>query len=445
MNKNSLIVFTVLLVAFGIRMYPAITKPPVLDELHQIALTEKISLDLSDLRVPAADPSFAHSFLSIFTAKLGIVFFGDTPGAARSFFILLGTLSIFFVYRTVYEQLDKRMALLVLILLAIDQFHIGQSSQVRGEALLLFFAATAVFYFFKALNSDKRWIYLSGISVGGIYLSKEEAAVPLIAAFILFAVIKKEYRCWFRIKEFYIAILLMMLTIGPYVLWCIRNKFINYGTVDIGFGISMRSLYLYFAEMITWLNELNILNVRGATSNEFPFIHWVSGVLIFAGFFYSIKKGVQKNNLIFFSIIMFVITAVWATILDPSFIDSHHRASLTIFPGIIMAAYMLMELVRQNKQVQFAVAALIGYFILRAGHFISLPEHCYAVSNKDLCSFYYQRAVEYKKDGNFDLSMQRAKWIMKRCHDQEVLNETDHLLKGTIRPSLIMSREVYCR
>lgn len=64
------------------------------------------------------------------------------------------------------DSMGQEVAFLTTFLLTFDQFHSGETSLIREEALLLFFASAAIYCFFKALNFNKNWIYCSAMSIG---------------------------------------------------------------------------------------------------------------------------------------------------------------------------------------------------------------------------------------------------------------------------------------
>lgn len=440
-NIKTWLIGGLFIIAFFLRFYPALTKPPVLDEEEKIFIANQISINPQNPNFPIVVKFIPHSLFSVYFVKLGFILFGESVGAGRFIFVLLGTLSLYFIYRMVKEQLGEKIGVVALIFLVFDQFHIGESSQIREEAPLLFFSALAIYFFFKALHGNKKNIYGVALSIGFGYLCKE-TAIFLFFTFIFFLLIRKEYRFWFRLKQFWLAVFLICLVVFPYLLWGIKNGFSNYSDLNIGLGLSLRVIYLYFAEILTWLTELKIFTVFGGTSNEFPFAHWVSGVLIFFSFFYSFQKRIRENEVIFFCILMFSVIVFSASFIDSAIFDSQWRASLTIFPGLILSANALVSVGWKNRSVKLATVALIVYCISRSFYFISLPEHCYAVSNNALCSFYFKRAVEYLRKGETEKAIQRCAWIKRRCHDKKTLTDAGYLIQNKKWPKEKFSPDV---
>jgi len=108
-------------------------------------------------------------------------------------------------------------------------------------------------------------------------------------------------------------------------------------------------------------------------STELVYEHWVSGLLIFAGVIYSMIKIWRKDSFIFFNILMFLTICLVTGLIGKSLFDSHWRASLTIYPGLILLANMLIEQSRKRKHIVFLNTILIIYFAAHSFYFITYP------------------------------------------------------------------------
>jgi 4-amino-4-deoxy-L-arabinose transferase-like glycosyltransferase len=438
------LVITLFLIALALRVYPTFMKALVFDEKIKLAIANEI--DFTSKHLPIGDRRVPHSLMSVYFSKLGTMLFGKSLWASRFFFVVFGTASLFFIYLLVLENSGMQTALLTLILLVFDQFHISEATQIREEAPLLLFSSIAIYCFFKALKKRKEWIYGTALALGFSYLCKEGAAFFLLISFCFYVLTKKEYRSLFGRRDILLTTGIMAAVGCVYWLWGINNKFLNYGKVEL--GISLRALYMYFAEAVTWLREIKLIDYRlsDIEFHGFGFEHWVTGILIYTSFVYSVLTDEKKKGLIRFSLLMFSVFFIENTFLDPSLICASWRMSLSILPGLILVGNMLVNLCLRDVRARWITAVLIIYFIIRSFYFVTLPEHCYAVSNNDLCSFYLEKSIEYLREGEMKKSLVRAAWIKNRCRDKMIKQEAEYILANKSWPQnrKYLKTQYYC-
>ncbi|MBL7197170.1 MAG: glycosyltransferase family 39 protein [Candidatus Omnitrophica bacterium] len=451
--KHSYIIILLLAAGFLLRLYAATTVPLIKDEEEKVAFTREISFDFKDPNLPLGDREIASPLLDAYILKFGFAVFGESNLGGRLFFVFLGALGLYFIYKLVEEQLGKGQGLLVLVFLVLSQFHIGMSRLIDEDCLLLFFTALSIYLFFKALNTKKRiWTYLTGISVGLGFLGKDPI-ILLLPIFFFFLLSRREYRFWFRSRDTYIAFALALIIASPYILWSYKNNFYNYIIKDFDrIGISLRSFYLYFGEILSWFTEKfdffiwgpikgqfhegAIAKINGKWrmiidgSNEFPVIDWVLGVFSFAGFFYCLKGYKKRKALIQFCIIMFGSIFIITTILrGPTLFDDHWWGDMTLYPGVILCAHMLIKLKERYKFVNLAIAGLIIYFAINCFYFINLPENEFTATRSALCKYYLERAEIYLEKGEREEAIKRCKWVIKRCSDEKILKRSEVILR----------------
>jgi 4-amino-4-deoxy-L-arabinose transferase-like glycosyltransferase len=379
-----------------------------------------------------------------YVAKLGSFVVGDTVFGWRFFFVLIGVLSLFFSYRIVKMICGVNMALTVLSLLVFSQYHVGLSRLVGLEILQYFFVVLSVYCFFRGLTTaQNRWIYLTGISLGIGYWGRE-LVVLLMPVFFIFLLLTPRHRFWLKRKATYVSLVLMLLCMSPQIVWSIQNNFRNYTSEDdhvFSIGISLRGVYLYFAEAFAWLGERymssfdiqNISNIEHEGTliihdgkplllmdgdNEFPFEHWVLGVIIFAAIlYYFINRG-NKDELIRFSMLMFFCIFIITTVMGyhPRHLCSDHIwTTATLYPGVILSSYMLVDVGKKCKLYEFVIPIIIAYFAIHAVRFASLPENQFAVPKMDLCEYYMKRAEIYVGEGSEDKARDRCSRVLSWC------------------------------
>jgi len=410
--KNSMTIMIVLLViAFAIRFYAAASVPLTLDEKEYMDYANTVSFG-SEQFAPIGDIDTARTkpdpfyiaetgFLSIYVAKAGAALFGHNKIGGRSLFIIFSLVGIFFIYKLVEEEVDKRTALLALFLLVFSQYHIGESRLIDPTNLLLFFTSVSLYCFFKALRTaHKEWLYLTGALLGIGYFAKV-LIIFLLPVFAIYLWQEKQLRHKLRFKDLSISLAIMSVPILLHLFWNLNHNFTKYRVENVtDIGLSMRTLYLYFAEIIAWFLErvpfivyqgedIYIKTAPGYSflsgiSTEFPVAHWVVGILIISGFLYYAKKSRRKNSLILFSFIMFSFIFIVTSIIAGanSLFDDHWWGSQTIFPGIILCSSMLCSLIQKYRFMKIAIIGLILYLMFHSVILINLPESEFAVPKK---------------------------------------------------------------
>lgn len=459
MLKNSKLRLIILLfLAFVIRLYAASVVPLVSDEKQKIEYLKHFSFSAKDITFPFGDREIAGP-LAFYVLKLGNILFGTGPLASRLIFVLFGTFSLYFIYKFVEENLGREQGLWVMLVLVFDQFHIGVSRLVYDDCLVLFFSALILYLFFKFLRTgERRWVYFWSIAMGLGYLSKE-LVLLLLPIIYIFLYVSNKYRPFLKEKDLYISSLIIIIFfVAPQLISAHRAGFDKLAYESFyKFGFSLRSFYLYFGEIFAWLAEItkffisweedmpmpqakcggDILKIGGRWivmldgSNEYPFVHWVAGVLIFISFLFYVRKNNRKPEPVVFSIIMFCVVFLITSIAAGAYtlFDDHWWASMTIYPGVILFTNMLVILKERFKLFNFLAAGLLIYLAVHSLYFINLTENQFAVPKDELCRYYLRRASYYRDNGQRKRMVNNCNWVIKNCKREisykaeEILND----------------------
>lgn len=419
------IIFIILVLSIVLRLYGSNTIPLVNDEYEQIEASRLISFSPSNLNLPVESEITKHPLLVAYLIKIGtyilaIKRLGHNIIVVRSFFVLLASAGILFIYLLVREFQDKKRAILVLLLLCFSQFHIGISRLMLSMNGLLFFNALALYCFFKAINdSSGRFFYLFGITLGVGYLAKE-TIILLVPVFIFFIAIEPQYRHWLRRKEPYLALVLMILVILPTIYWNFSNNWINYRRhieKASGFGFSLVSFTLYLGELFVYLSRrLNDNVLNRLCSYEYPFMHWPLGLICLTGVIYSFSLRRQKSGLLRFSLINFLFIFIhfsFIKIRGYLHFDDFWQASLSFFPALILTANMLIELGNRYKFVKAVVGSFIIYCFINSIIFINFPANCFIPRDSLKVKELFDTAAVYLKEGRKDKVLKVYDYIKK--------------------------------
>ena len=447
-KKNTYYLLLILTIALGLRVFAAASVPLIYDEQNYVKAATEIKTipNIFNLQIKgetsirSPDQSWntnregvvRYHLATLITVNLSKVLFGNSVLGMRLLFVIFGILSLFFIYKTVEEESDFNRAFLVLLILTFSQLHIG-ISRLMLHSPYHFFVTLAIYSFFKALKANQnQWVYLTGISIGLGFLYYPWI-IFLVVVFSIFLISKKRYRIWFKKKATYLSFLIMCSIILPYIFWT-SHEFIYKITVDKNvsqLGFSLRAFYLYFGELFSFFSDkfgvlhwdglseklflptTTGLRLLGEIELEFPVIHWVLGLAIFSGLFYSLKS--KKSELIRFSLLMFCLFFVVISIVNGKvlFLD-YSWADITIYPGVILCANLLMGVGERWKSFYFLGVAFIIYLIGNSISFINIPENFYAVPKSELSKLYLRKSKFYLHSGD----KKRAEKLLSLSHEQ---------------------------
>ncbi len=449
-RKPRFFLISLLLIIAGLfRLYTSCLVPFIPDEQELIDFIKNISLARDHWKLPIGDKDLQNPILSTYIIKLGVALFGTGQLEIRLLFVALGTLGLFFIFKLVEENLKTKTAFLTLYFLSFSQYHIGVTRFAYEGTLFFFFMPLALYTFFRGLHTQKaKYVMFTAIFIGFGCLAYE--GMVLFASTLLFyLIVNRNHRFWLRRKEFYFSLLIMFLIFSPHLLWSYENKFSKISSEHFfDLGVSLRSFYLYFAELLPILNEhfhlfiwdSNIDSISfiapdgkliflSALSNELPVIHWPLGVLIFWGFFYCFKQK-NKTELIKFSLFMFGFVFTITSFIAGSYslLDDHWWAGMTLFPGVILFSYMLNDILQKHRFFKFVITGLMIYFLLHSIYFINLPESQFALPKKELYVYYLNKAEIYRLAGEYDWAIDRCYWVLSKTNDKMLVGRANEIL-----------------
>ena len=134
-------------------------------------------------------PAFrAHPLLLQSLVSIAFALFGIYDTVARLVPVIFGTLTVFVTYLVAKELFDKKIGLVSSLVLALLPFHIVLSRQVLVDIPLSFFLMLFLFFITKYRTSDNIYSYLTGVSSGLCFISKEIGIIT-IPIFIAYALI----------------------------------------------------------------------------------------------------------------------------------------------------------------------------------------------------------------------------------------------------------------
>lgn len=376
------VVLLVLLVAFLLRVASGISSPLAHNECEYLAVADGISFNPARANLPIGDERIPHPLLSLYVFKISSILFGESKIGFRMMNIIIGCLSLLLIYRLSKEFMGGEKAILAMILLCLNQFHIGWSRVLLKDIILISWSIVAVIIFLRALKLHRpNLLLLLGVVLGLGYLIKEIFPL-LLVLFFLYSISSSEYRWLLKTKQFYLMILIMSLIICPRLHWSFTHFAASEIRQDLEFlnlagSFSLAPLSFYFSPLFHKL-------VWPCDVSEFPVMDILSGLICIFGVVFSLRmRGDRfiRFMLIFFFLVFGVFTFLAPRAHDDSWwgCGEYWWVAITIIPGVILGANMLVELKRRYKAVNYVVLGIILLLLVSAWSFVSSVEHLYYV------------------------------------------------------------------
>ena len=160
--------------------------------------------------------------------RLGTAIFGDCEFGVRAGALCTWLIGAWFVYRYACRSLDRTIAFRTLVLYAILPFFFWTGLVMTPDAPLVACWAAVVHFLHRALigGEKKAWRWI-GLWLGLGMLSKY-TIVLLGPATLLFMVLDRRARAWFRRPQPYLAALSALLVFSPVIFWNLRHDWASF-------------------------------------------------------------------------------------------------------------------------------------------------------------------------------------------------------------------------
>ena len=138
MSKPSCCAIIIIFLALVLRLSYAMNAPLTGDEKEFKAVADTISFNSHQMNLPVEHDLINHPLLSVYLLKLGAVIFPGSKLGTRIFSLAsaLGTFIILYIFCRL--SLGEKHAIVAMVLLGLNRFHIGVSGNGVDDALLLF-------------------------------------------------------------------------------------------------------------------------------------------------------------------------------------------------------------------------------------------------------------------------------------------------------------------
>ena len=182
--KENYLLLLIVVFAAILRLYKIDFQSPWIDEIFTLYNTgsDKNFIDIYRF-LRDNDP---HPPLYYFIVHFFYLIFENTSLIARLISVIFGLGGIVIFYHLVKELFNKNAALIAVVLLAVNYFHIYHSQEARMYSML-FFTTTISFYFLIKFikNPTFKWAILHGIVVSTMIYTHFFAIFTLLSHYLI--------------------------------------------------------------------------------------------------------------------------------------------------------------------------------------------------------------------------------------------------------------------
>ncbi|MCX7119063.1 MAG: glycosyltransferase family 39 protein, partial [Legionellales bacterium] len=156
--------------------------------------------------------------------KLSTLLFGQTLLALNMVGIAGVAITAWIIYKTSRLFLNEEASVIATLLwLFVPLNTLDLLKQTTYDVPYILFWALTVYCVANFIQAQKlsaqsiKWLYLSGVSVGCMMLSKYSGIILVLALFVF--IITTHYRYLFRSRHFYLSLLLSLIIFSPVIVW----------------------------------------------------------------------------------------------------------------------------------------------------------------------------------------------------------------------------------
>jgi 4-amino-4-deoxy-L-arabinose transferase-like glycosyltransferase len=330
----------------------------------------------------------SHPPLAVFLAHSAAALGGESPFVVRLPFVILSVVGLAFVYPLARRGFGRWPALLALVLLSVDQFHLIRS-RTASEAVALAFVPPILYFFYRAAaGSRPNFFVVAGVLLGVGFYAKEDVLL-LLPALFLFLLWRRERRRWLRAKELLLGLVAVAVCVAGYVLFDSEAADANFGRAlsrSAGVGLTLRGTSLYLGELLirmvgTPIETAEFVWILDRWSEEVPPMNWVAGLLCLTAAVYTTDR--YRNELT--SLLLWVFWPIFtvASMVAPAHgffeLDQIKWAGATVVPAALLAAELLYRRAAPWRLGQLLAVALLGYLIGNAVHVSLVRDNIYSL------------------------------------------------------------------
>jgi 4-amino-4-deoxy-L-arabinose transferase-like glycosyltransferase len=294
------VVVGVLAGALALRLTSAAcTRSFIKDEADLVRIARGQTLTGAEGAAGRPTPTSNHPPLAVLLIRIPLALGADAPRNVRLPFVVLSVLGLALAYVLARRGFGRWPALIALVLLAVDQFHLVRS-RTASEAMALAFVPVILYLFYRAVSEDRGGaLIVAGLLVGVGYLAKEDTLL-LVPAMGLFLLSRRSRRRWFRRGELYLALFAVAALVCVDVYFNATGAARNLSRISqrtAGIGLTLRATSLYLGELFIRMVErpAEFVWIQDRWSWEVPAMNWVAGLVCLAAAIYATGRQARPD------------------------------------------------------------------------------------------------------------------------------------------------------
>jgi len=431
------VVLPIIIIGFLIRLYASFNVPFIDQEIDKVAFAHEINFTKSNVVLPMGSHLTENPPLLPYMMKFCFLLFGDSKLSAQLPNIVLGTLLLLIIYLLVRENLNITVALLTLVLMSFSQYYISNARHAEENGIILFFAGCVLLFIQKALLLRKKYfLWLAGFFMGFGLLTKG-TMITWLPVILFYVFLDPTHKKIFNKRDLLFFVLIIAMIMLPSILWNLNNNYMDYMAYSNKVDFLVPSLVptvLFLGEIIiAGSSHIDDVMVNYMSSPEFPFIDWLMGLICVAGAVYFLR--IEKKRFVVLLLWLFYFNFVFYSLVRPDTLgefplwvwpskpyipfhfDNFWWAGLSVIPGFILAAAMLVRLSKQYKCVRYIIPVLIIYFIFNSIKFINFPANYFIPRDSVRVEALQKTAKEYTIMGEHDKALKVNAFVKKHYPD----------------------------
>ncbi|KPJ63323.1 MAG: hypothetical protein AMS15_00830 [Planctomycetes bacterium DG_23] len=361
------IVMIIFLVALGLRIYGS-GVPFIDDSVDVVLLARDISLKPGRIFLPVYGTY--HGPFEPYLTRVSSVLFGDTPFGWRFIHVILGAAMIFPVYALTKEGFGPLSGIFAAVLIALNEIYIFLSKNMLEDITYLFFAALVLYFFFKAVKTEKAgWMFAAAVA-GALGFLAKETILFIVPGLFLYLLLTSRGRRWFSKPALYLSLALFFFISSPFLYWTITHQFVAFKRNALGY----LRLFNFSAHTFDLFLGYYFPKIPGNIESDlgWEYMGPVIGLVFLMGAFYTLryvfKADDEKSELARFLHFCF-----WAVVGISLFIfqGMPRHFAVSILPAASLASLPLAQMWqwrRAAKAVVMGACAVMLLFSCYATH-----------------------------------------------------------------------------
>lgn len=417
--SNKYILVSLFFIFFVLRVAFLLNAPLRQDEKEFIEVAKIISFNSKNLNLMLEHPLVNHPLLAVYAIKAGVSIFGDNFIGYRFFSFLAGCFTLILLFFFIKRHKSNNLAAIAIVLLGLNEFHLGHSGLAVDDSLVIFFSLLAVYFFWESICRDKIWpIICCGITLGLGYFAKE-VLIGLLMCFILYSLVHYQGRGVVRSKKILTLIVSFSLIISPYIFWVIKygsNQRLFQKDFMLNFGLNLAGVNFYLIRLVGLIKGIDY---RTLISWEYPAIGIILGIVLFFGSLYGVLKFKDELSRLMATVFLFF-TLLVCVFKKAEF----YWSEITIIPAVFLTSASVAYFKERIKYFHPLIILFTLYIAASCLIFVYNCRFLYPPNRYNtIVDYDFDLMIWYYEQGRIEKAKAEAEEALKVCPNEvRILN-----------------------